>query len=725
MTERMDEDLGSGARPEGAVSESAVPAAEAPATTEAASPEATTAEAASPEATIAEATTAEATTSEAAPSLAAAAFAESAAPAASAAAVPDAGHALPAPDAPPDTPAMDSEPVVAAPTRSRSRRTGVRFALAFVFGMLAVLAVSAGALAAYESSNNGRILRGVHVGSVDLSGLTPAEAAERLRSSFDALGSGTLTLRAGSHTRTVTYEDLGRRADTDAIVAEAMAIGRGGPTIEHFASNVRILVGGLQIAPQATLERASLRFEITALAREVDVPAKDAGVAAGISTFVVSNGADGRRADIDAAMGAAETLLADPAAPDSVSVDMPIATIKPSVTTAEATVARDAAERIAVDVALVKDSESWTIHGKDIRGWITFSTAADGTYRPVVAKEGLEAGLATIATAVAIAPVDATYLISGTKDVIGVTSAKDGRALDVPGTEAALFKLVEQRAQGLTVPSVPISLTTVAPSLTTAEATKTAPLMQPISEWTTYFPIGIKNGQGANIWIPARDIDGQVVLPGQWFDFWKAIGPVTRAHGYTDGGAIINGHTEPQGALAGGICSCSTTLFNAAVRAGLEMGARRNHFYYINRYPLGLDATVFASSSGSVQTMSFRNDTKTPILIRGTGWRVGTKGYVKFVLWSVPTGRTVTFSKPIVKNVKVAGDSVVYTTSLKPGVRVRLEVPVDGMDVWVTRTVKDASGTIIHQETFYSHYSRVTGILQIGAAPAPAPSPSP
>ena len=145
--------------------------------------------------------------------------------------------------------------------------------------------------------------------------------------------------------------------------------------------------------------------------------------------------------------------------------------------------------------------------------------------------------------------------------------------------------------------------------------------MRKISQWTTYFPISEKNGFGANIWIPARLINGYVVAPRATFDFWDAVGPVTRAKGYKAGGAIINGRTEPQGALAGGICSCSTTLFNAALRAGYEMGARRNHYYYIDRYPLGLDATVFISASGSKQTMSFTNDTDYPILIRGYGCR--------------------------------------------------------------------------------------------------------
>ena len=67
--------------------------------------------------------------------------------------------------------------------------------------------------------------------------------------------------------------------------------------------------------------------------------------------------------------------------------------------------------------------------------------------------------------------------------------------------------------------------------------------MVKISEWTTYFPISDRNGFGANIWIPALAIDGYVVGPHEVFDFWNAIGPITREKGYVDGGAIINGRT--------------------------------------------------------------------------------------------------------------------------------------------------------------------------------------
>jgi vancomycin resistance protein YoaR len=639
-----------------------------------------------------------------------------------------ASEATPEPVAPTPTapqPGATAPDAASRPGVSARRRAARRFGVAFVFGVLGVLAVSAGALAAFESSNAGRIMPGVHVGHVDLSGLTATEARARLNDGYASLAAGELRLEAGDTVRAVAYDAIGRRLDVDAAVEKAMAVGRNGATLERIASNLRNMVRGVEIAPEATFERGALRLEVEKLAADVEVAPVDAAVALAGEAFEVTDGADGRSADADAALRAATTLLLDVATPPSVRITVPLEVVVPAVTTAEATAARDAATRIAVDVNLIDGAETWLIPGASIRGWITFAPTADGGFEPVVAQAGLEAGLAEIAGDVARAPVDATFLIGDGETVVGVTEGKVGRALDVPRTVATLIRVVEQRAIGLSVSRAPISMAIVEPDLTTAEASQTAPLMKKVSEWTTYFFIGIKNGQGANIWIPANDIDGYIVMPGELFDFWKAIGPVTREHGYKDGGAIINGKTEPQGALAGGICSCSTTLFNAALRAGLEMGARRNHYYYIDRYPLGLDATVFQSSSGSVQTMSFTNDTTSPILIRGMGWKVGTKGYVKFELWSVPTGRDVDFTKPIVKNILPASDTVVYTTELAPGVRERIEFPVDGKDVWVTRTVKDAQGNVLHQETYYSHYARITGIVRIGIAPTPPPDPSP
>ena len=53
---------------------------------------------------------------------------------------------------------------------------------------------------------------------------------------------------------------------------------------------------------------------------------------------------------------------------------------------------------------------------------------------------------------------------------------------------------------------------------------------------------------------------------------------------------IING--ELQTGLGGGVCQVSTTVFNAAYEAGLQIDERTNHALYISHYPLGRDATV-------------------------------------------------------------------------------------------------------------------------------------
>jgi vancomycin resistance protein YoaR len=611
------------------------------------------------------------------------------------------------------------------------RRSGlVRFLTAFGASLGAAIILGIGALYAFDRAYEGRVLPGITVGGVDLSGLDPAIAEERVSEAFAFVGRGTVVLTVGSETRAIGYAAFDRRVDVDAVVGDALAVGRVGSPAERLVGNAKTALRGVALAPAVLHDPDALAAAIEAIALTFDRAPVSAAVELTETGFTVIPGVDGVRADRAAAMGAIGAVIGDLDAPAQIEVTLPLLVVEPAITTREALEARLAAERIAADVTLAEGDEQWTIPGTTVRSWISFVSTPDGSYQPAVDTTGLGAVLSEIAKQVAREPKNATFLVGDGSVIVGVTAGADGRSLDIPTTTTRINDALRARAGRAPTPVVEPAMLVVAPALSTEDAEKVAPLMERISTWTTWFPIGEKNGYGANIWIPAVDIDGYVVGPGEVFDFWKAVGPVTRERGYRDGGAIINGRTEPQGALAGGICSTSTTLFNAALRAGFDMGARRNHYYYIDRYPLGLDATVFKSASGSVQTMSWTNDTEYPVLIRGFKIKEGSRGYVRFDLYSVPTGRTVAFSKPTVKNVRPASDSVQYTTSLSPGARQRIEYPVDGKDVWVTRTVKDASGAVVHEETYYSHYARITGIVLVGAAPAettaePAPPTEP
>jgi vancomycin resistance protein YoaR len=311
---------------------------------------------------------------------------------------------------------------------------------------------------------------------------------------------------------------------------------------------------------------------------------------------------------------------------------------------------------------------------------------------------------------VTVAPVSAGFVKDKAGNVIGVVPAANGRTLDQTATAKAIAANIAARGTGAAPKPVKAVVATVQPKVTTAAAQKSGSAMVRLGAWKTWFPISDHNFFGANIWQPAKFIDGTVLAPGQTFEWWSAIGPVTRARGFGLGGFIAGDHTEPTGAMGGGMCSSSTTLFNAALRAGLKINERSNHRYYINRYPLGLDATV----SGGGQTMSFTNDMKNPILIRTYRYRSGGKGWVRYEIWGVPDGRKVTLGGPIVSNRQHATTQIVRVSTLRPGVRRQTEYPSDGMNIAVSRVVRDAGGAILHSETFRSHYTLWNGRIEVG-----------
>lgn len=624
----------------------------------------------------------------------------------------------------PTDPTDTTEPL--EPTNESHRPSArLSFGVAFILGLIAALLLGVGALYAYDRQFAGRILPGVHVGHVDLSGLTVDDARAELQRAYASLADGRLVLTGAAGEHVITYAEVGRGPDLDAMLTEAIAVGHNGTPVDRAVADARTVVRGVFLEPRVNFDPARLTVRITAVTDSVQTEPIDARVDTNSEgQFQVIAGGAGQKADPAAVIAAFAIALGELDAPAQVSAELRLTILDPTTTTDEATAAKAQAERVTAPISLVVGDERLTINSTDLRRWVTFATTADGAYGPTLDSTPLAKLVKGLAPKVDRAPVNATFTVSVGK-VSGVTPSKDGHKLDVPATVAQIQALLSARIAGFAATQVVPTMAVTTPTLTTAEAEAAAPQMQKIpgGEWTTYFPISERNGFGANIWIPALAIDGYIVGPHEIFDFWKAVGPITREKGYVDGGAIINGKSEPQGALAGGICSCSTTLFNAALRAGFEMGARRNHFYYISRYPLGLDATVFISASGAIQTMSWTNDTDYPVLIRGYKIRTGTRGYVKFELYSVPTGRTVVISDPTVKNVEPATDTTQFTTTLSPGVRQRIEFPVDGKQVWRTVTVYDAAGNVIHNETYYSNYSRITGVTMVGAPSTPT-SPS-
>jgi vancomycin resistance protein YoaR len=603
-----------------------------------------------------------------------------------------------------------AQPQPAAP--SHGGGLAVRFAIAFLLGIALVIALGGGALYAYGQQYTGRVLPGVTVGSVDLSGLSPDVARERLEDAYGTYAAGTITLVGPDGNETLQYGAIGREPDIDAMLDAALAAGRRGEAVADLIGAPQTALHGVAVTPSVRYDRAKLTAALEAVAKTIDRDPVDATLTADKGSFESTSSVDGRTVDQAALLAAVEAAVTPIDAPADVRLRVPFTTQVPAFETADATAAIATAERMARDLTLTRGDTTWTIKGSKLRALITFEATSDGSFVPVVDRDGLKPLLKQVARDVDRPATNARFKLSGSR-VVFAKASKDGRKLDRGATQDAIIEALMNRQAGQPDGELSPVVVTKDAAVTTELAKRIAPKMKRISKWTTYFPISDRNGFGANIWIPARIINGWVVGPGETFSFWDVVGEVTRARGYKDGGAIINGKTEPQGALAGGICSCSTTLFNAALRAGYKMGDRRNHYYYIDRYPMGLDATVFKSGSGSNQDMTWTNDTEYPVLIRGLNSRSGGAGYVTFHLYSVPTGRKVVIGAPRVSNVRQAGDSRVAVPSKPKGWSERTEVPHDGMDVSRTVTVYH-KGKVISRRTYVSHYGVVTGVVRYG-----------
>lgn len=136
-----------------------------------------------------------------------------------------------------------------------------------------------------------------------------------------------------------------------------------------------------------------------------------------------------------------------------------------------------------------------------------------------------------------------------------------------------------------------------------------------LATFTTYYGTG-DTGRCHNIYLAAKSITQTVVMPGETFSYNNLIGECSPRTGYRESTIYLNG--ELSTGIGGGICQVSTTLYNAVVRANLEIVQRRNHSLSVTYVPLGQDAMVSIGSSD----FQFKNNRDYPIKVvayTGTG----------------------------------------------------------------------------------------------------------
>ncbi len=156
-------------------------------------------------------------------------------------------------------------------------------------------------------------------------------------------------------------------------------------------------------------------------------------------------------------------------------------------------------------------------------------------------------------------------------------------------------------------------------------------------------------------------VDGTVLLPGESFSMYNTVSPFTEENGYFLAGSYLNGMVVES--LGGGICQVSSTLYNAVLRAELQVDERHNHSMIVSYVDLSSDAAI----SGTSKDFKFTNNKNFPIYIEGI---TTSEKQVIFNIYGVedrPENRTVTYESEQISETVPEGEKIIADPSLPVG----------------------------------------------------------
>ncbi|MBQ7077329.1 MAG: VanW family protein [Lachnospiraceae bacterium] len=200
-------------------------------------------------------------------------------------------------------------------------------------------------------------------------------------------------------------------------------------------------------------------------------------------------------------------------------------------------------------------------------------------------------------------------------------------------------------------------------------------------------------------------INGTVVYPGETFSVHDTISPISLDNGYAMAGAYENGTVVE--AVGGGVCQVSSTLYNAVIRAELEVVERSPHSMIVTYVQASQDAAI----AGDYKDFKFKNNTDYPIYIQG----YTSNKNVYFVIYGCETrdsNREVSFETEIESEDNP--DPVFNTCDQPIGYVEKVQGTHVGYKCVLYKVVK-VNGQVVSREVFNrSTYKASAAIYNIG-----------
>lgn len=201
-----------------------------------------------------------------------------------------------------------------------------------------------------------------------------------------------------------------------------------------------------------------------------------------------------------------------------------------------------------------------------------------------------------------------------------------------------------------------------------------------------------------NVRISADHLTHTLVRPGETYSFNESIGPITLENGFVQG-MIIRGSRIVED-IGGGACQASTTVFRAALKAGLPIEHHFHTFrlgmYEHDGWPPGLDAAIFQPEDPNDwdTDLFFTNNTDNWLLVEF----VINDTHAYCSIYGTPPGYDVEIEVPYVSDPKKPeGPIETEDPELDRGERVQVGWPTDGYEVQAIRRVRK-DGELVQAE---------------------------
>ncbi|MFC5949739.1 VanW family protein [Pseudonocardia lutea] len=442
----------------------------------------------------------------------------------------------------------------------------------------------------------GNVPRGVTVAGLELGGLSKADARQRLQEAIEPRSSLPVRITAGPVQSQIDPKAAGLEVDYQATIDEAG---------EQPLDPVTRIASFFSEREVGVINKADERSVTTALEQlkpVVDQAPVEGNVRFEGATPVAVPPVPGQTLDLPAAVGVLEREWASGAPVALPLIPQPTATTDDDVREAIEKVATPA---VSAPLTITGEGANAVLQPTDIASALSFraDAAASPKLVPEINNEALKEVASPQLAATETPARDASLDFSSGTPV--VVPSQDGRGIDYDKT----FENVVAVLTGSGERSVTAVYADQKAELTT-EKLSSLGITGEISSFTTG---GFAADSGQNIKRAAQQVNGTIVQPGETFSLNALTNPRNAANGYVEAGIIENGHSAR--GIGGGVSQVATTLYNAAYFAGMVDVAHKEHSFYISRYPVAREATVF----DDLIDLKFRNDGPTGVLIQ-TFW---------------------------------------------------------------------------------------------------------